>query len=227
MQKLEQLNNFKCQIFLSVLTVLVHGSQCQSYYFNLGQNQQHFLSEEIFSNSNHTDILNSISDFNEEVFEDKNHTIIVVKNIVRKKTNELSQTAMDIITIVWYVATFLALAAFFLLMACSDRRCADTRNNNGNVANNNDAPRSPPTPSPSYSEFAPPSYDTVIKMQNDVKTSVFLIPFSLETPSTKGADSVITNPGNNDNINTTHQPQTPTTPIVNVYTVNELQKFSS
>jgi len=38
--------------------------------------------------------------------------------------------------------------------------------------------RAPPTPSPSYSEFAPPSYDTVIKMQHAAKTSVFVIPFS-------------------------------------------------
>ncbi|XP_022226460.1 uncharacterized protein LOC111076796 [Drosophila obscura] len=129
--------------------------------------------------------------------------IIVYKNTVVEPSNELSQTAMDVITIVWYVATFLALAAFFMLMACSDRRCRNMRRHHSGAAAQSDGIRAPPTPSPSYSEFAPPSYDTVIKMQHAAKTSVFVIPF-----------------------NKASEPTSPTSPPVtcNIYTVNELQK---
>ncbi|XP_017461937.1 PREDICTED: uncharacterized protein LOC108355283, partial [Rhagoletis zephyria] len=121
---------------------------------------------------------------------------------VREQSNELSQTAMDIITIVWYVATFLALAAFFLLMACSDRRCTENRSN----VLDNEIQIAPPTPSPSYSEFAPPSYETVIKMQHDARTSVFVIPFG---PGSKDVST-------NSNGSSLHTPQTtPTTPAIN------------
>ncbi|KAH8299836.1 hypothetical protein KR044_006703, partial [Drosophila immigrans] len=110
---------------------------------------------------------------------DNNTRIFVYKNTVVESNNELSQTAMDVITIVWYVATFLALAAFFMLMACSDRRCRDMRSRQSS-ATPTEQQRAPPTPSPSYSEFAPPSYDTVIKMQHAAKTSIFVIPFNSE-----------------------------------------------
>lgn len=68
---------------------------------------------------------------------------------------------MDIITIIWYLSTFLALAAFFFLMACSDRKCGRTR-----IQNEQNIIQAPPTPAPSYSEFAPPSYESVIKQSN-------------------------------------------------------------
>ncbi|XP_017150476.1 uncharacterized protein LOC108160783 [Drosophila miranda] len=134
--------------------------------------------------------------------------IIVYKNTVVEPSNELSQTAMDVITIVWYVATFLALAAFFMLMACSDRRCRDMRRHHSGAGAQSEGVRAPPTPSPSYSEFAPPSYDTVIKMQHAAKTSVFVIPFN------KASD-----PGGNP------APTSQPPPVTcNIYTVHELQK---
>lgn len=74
---------------------------------------------------------------------------------------------MDVITIVWYVSTFVALAAFFFLMACSDRKCGRP----DPAAEQADTlPLPPPTPAPSYSEFAPPSYESV------VKDGIFVIP---------------------------------------------------
>lgn len=74
---------------------------------------------------------------------------------------------MDVITIVWYVSTFIALAAFFFLMACSDRKCGRT----APAAEQADTVAlPPPTPAPSYSEFAPPSYESV------VKDGIFVIP---------------------------------------------------
>ncbi|XP_011205487.1 uncharacterized protein LOC105227696 isoform X1 [Bactrocera dorsalis] len=211
---------------ITVLTVLVQGTLGQSFLLTLGQNQRNFFSEgnshETFLNQplterlNYTDTVPNIHLETRGEFDDNNTTIIVIKSTVHEQSNELSQTAMDIITIVWYVATFLALAAFFLLMACSDRRCTETR---GSVLRN-ETPIAPPTPSPSYSEFAPPSYDSVIKMQHDAKTSVFVIPFAPMDPSANKDVS------NNSNGGGVHTPQTPTTPAINFYTVNELEKFS-
>ncbi|KAM8712314.1 hypothetical protein ACLKA7_012781 [Drosophila subpalustris] len=117
---------------------------------------------------------------------DNSTRIFVYKNAVVDTSNELSQTAMDVITIIWYVATFLALAAFFMLMACSDRRCR-ARQSSGTPT---EQQRAPPTPSPSYSEFAPPSYDTVIKMQHAAKTSIFVIPFSNENKTSDDSNTV-------------------------------------
>ncbi|XP_004520630.1 uncharacterized protein LOC101456321 [Ceratitis capitata] len=211
---------------ITVLTVLVQGTYGQSFLLSLGQNQRNYFPEdntpETFVNTplnghiNYTDTVTNIHLDTREEFDDNNTTIIVIKSTVREQSNELSQTAMDIITIVWYVATFLALAAFFLLMACSDRRCTDNR---ANILAN-EAPIAPPTPSPSYSEFAPPSYETVIKMQHAAKTSIFVIPFPpLDVPRNKDVSS-------NTNGSSLHTPPTPTTPAINFYTVNELEKFS-
>ena len=124
---------------------------------------------------------------------------------------------MDIITIVWYVATFLALAAFFLLMACSDRRCSDTQRNANMSASEQPIP--PPTPSPSYSEFAPPSYESVMKMQNANKNSIFVVSFADTNPEQNAAKNTTNNNNNNNN-----QIEQPTTPSISFYTINELQK---
>ncbi len=64
-------------------------------------------------------------------------------------------TVMDILTVVWYFSTFLVLVAFFAVMACSDSHCGRTRKPEI------PAITPPPTPAPSYREFAPPSYDSV------------------------------------------------------------------
>lgn len=126
---------------------------------------------------------------------------------------------MDVITIVWYVATFLALAAFFMLMACSDRRCRDMRGRQAGNGNANETQRAPPTPSPSYSEFAPPSYDTVIKMQHAAKTSIFVIPFEGEGNNNKA--------NNNSNNNTDESITTSAVSILpaSVYTIDERPKL--
>ncbi|XP_067631684.1 uncharacterized protein [Eurosta solidaginis] len=217
---------------ITVITVLVQGTSSQSFLISLGQNQRNLFAEgnshESFVNTpyegaklNYTDAVSNIERLGErDEFDDNNTTIILIKNTVREQSNELSQTAMDIITIVWYVATFLALAAFFLLMACSDRRCSENR---GNAFENDTTTAAPPTPSPSYSEFAPPSYETVIKMQHDSKMSVFVIPF---VP----LDASMANKNFSSNMMTTnghilHTPQTPSAPAINFYTVNELEKF--
>lgn len=82
---------------------------------------------------------------------------------------------MDAITIVWYLATFIALVSFFLVMACADRnRCRSRK-----PAQEELTP--PPTPAPSYRQFAPPNYDTLVfEKDND---SIFIIPYDARIES--------------------------------------------
>ncbi|XP_058056863.1 uncharacterized protein LOC131208224 [Anopheles bellator] len=76
---------------------------------------------------------------------------------------------MDAVTIIWYVATFIALISFFLVMACADRnRCRSRKPA--------DEPTPPPTPAPSYRQFAPPSYDS-LDLEKDTD-SIFIIPYN-------------------------------------------------
>ncbi|XP_030387359.1 uncharacterized protein LOC115633978 [Scaptodrosophila lebanonensis] len=193
-------------IFITVLYIHAPRTHAQSYLLTiddvLTQQLQYNLTN---GNSSEADLFGDQAD--------NNTKIIVYKNTVVQKSNELSQTAMDVITIVWYVATFLALAAFFMLMACSDRRCRDINNSQTNQAA--EAQRAPPTPSPSYSEFAPPSYDTVIKMQSAAKTSIFVIPFNASETGT----------GNNNNKTINESGGNQSTDC-SLYTVNELQKMA-
>lgn len=81
---------------------------------------------------------------------------------------------MDTLTVIWYFSTFLVLVAFFAVMACSDSHCGRTRKPEV------PALTPPPTPAPSYREFAPPSYDSVAN-------GIFIISIdekaNIETPS--------------------------------------------
>ncbi|XP_075164920.1 uncharacterized protein LOC142237475 [Haematobia irritans] len=203
-------------LIILVVSVLWHGTHGQSYHFIIGHHQRNF--DQLYrdpppnnNNNNHQYPIETNQTDSSSVLEDSNNnssdsTLILVQNSIRDSSNELSQTAMDIITIVWYVATFLALAAFFLLMACSDRRCADASQRT-RTTTTSETPIPPPTPSPSYSEFAPPSYDSVMKLQHANKPSIFVIPFP--------------------NDQTPKDNQSPNTPTLNVYTINELQKLGS
>ncbi|XP_035792672.1 uncharacterized protein LOC118466912 isoform X3 [Anopheles albimanus] len=83
---------------------------------------------------------------------------------------------MDAITIIWYLATFIALISFFLVMACADRnRCRSRKPVDPEVT-------PPPTPAPSYRLFAPPSYDS-LELDKDTD-SIFIIPYDSRSVST-------------------------------------------
>lgn len=74
---------------------------------------------------------------------------------------------MDLITIIWYVATLIALISFFVVMACADTsRCFTQKPQDVETP-------VPPTPAPSYRLFAPPSYEAVIEKRPE---SIFIIP---------------------------------------------------
>lgn len=98
---------------------------------------------------------------------------------------DITFTNMDILTVVWYFSTFLVLVAFFAVMACSDSHCGRTRKPEVPTLT------PPPTPAPSYREFAPPSYDTVM---NSLKDGIFIISLNEKTniqtnPNTIRTDS--------------------------------------
>jgi hypothetical protein len=76
---------------------------------------------------------------------------------------------MDTVTIIWYLTTFTALFIFFVVMACTDNSCGRRRN-----VKPAETRTSPPTPCPSYKNFAPPSYGSVMKKLKDQK--VFIVP---------------------------------------------------
>ncbi|KAL5289262.1 hypothetical protein ACFFRR_009430 [Megaselia abdita] len=112
--------------------------QAQSYYLT-------FKAKENYDKDLYLILKNQTSFFNE--------TQRAVPRVISKET-------MDVITVIWYVSTFVALGAFFFLMACSDRKCGrpDPATEQADTV-----PLPPPTPAPSYSEFAPPSYESVVK----------------------------------------------------------------
>lgn len=92
--------------------------------------------------------------------------------------NSVTSPTMDVITIVWYFSTFIALVAFFVVMVCSDKYC--TRSS---AKPEEAVTTAPATPAPSYREFAPPSYDSVMKKN---KNRIFIIPMLNENGELKG-----------------------------------------
>lgn len=91
---------------------------------------------------------------------------------------------MQEIAIAWYLGTFLVFAMIFSILSCTNQRREQQRFRN---MQNEDKPieTPPPTPAPSYSEFAPPSYESVIKANR--KSSVFII--NINEISLEGSNS--------------------------------------
>lgn len=142
-----------------------------------------------------------------ELYNDTEITEVYAINASRIPS-ELSQSTMDAITIVWYVSTFFALVAFFSLMACSDRKCGRR-----NIPQSQDEQLSaPPSPAPSYSKFAPPSYETVFKQ-----------PYTSPTAPTV---FVVQVPYNSTSMDGEKDKDTLSPPPFTFHTVNELQKIS-
>lgn len=132
-------------------------------------------------------------------------TEVYTLNTSSRIPSDLSKSTMDAITIVWYVSTFLALVAFFSLMACSDRKCGRRAMDQSN----DDQLQAPPSPAPSYSKFAPPSYETVFKKPFSSTATVFVVQVPYIEP-TKDKDQLSALPP----------------PPFTFHTINELQKIS-
>ena len=96
--------------------------------------------------------------------------------------NSVTSPTMDVITIIWYFSTFIALVAFFVVMVCSDKYCTRGSKPEETVVS------VPSTPAPSYREFAPPSYDSVMKKH---KSRVFIIPMLNESGELKVPDEIV------------------------------------
>lgn len=76
---------------------------------------------------------------------------------------------MDSLTIIWYLTTFTCLLGFFVVMACTEKSCHRSRESKPQETGS-----CPPTPCPSYKNFAPPSYESVMDTFNNQR--IFIVP---------------------------------------------------
>lgn len=76
---------------------------------------------------------------------------------------------MDSLTLIWYLTTFTCLLGFFVVMACTEKSCHGSRESKPQETGT-----CPPTPCPSYKNFAPPSYESVMDKFNNQR--IFIVP---------------------------------------------------
>lgn len=110
---------------------------------------------------------------------------------------------MEIQTIIWYFFSLLIIISGFVAMACwSNVRCwrqhggdqQATSNENGEVKPPTIRPTPPLTPAPSYSEFAPPTYESAVsaalpqQQQQQQPLNIFVISID-EKSSTRNFDN--------------------------------------
>ena len=70
---------------------------------------------------------------------------------------------MEGFTAIWYFTTFMVLVFFFILIACYDSHCLRRRRGASTAEDVKENDRVvPSSPAPSYSQFAPPAYDSVL-----------------------------------------------------------------
>lgn len=102
---------------------------------------------------------------------------------------------MESLTTAWYTLAFLSLVSLFIVIACYEAHCA-TRNtiydrrrrrNNNQIQIGADYNEKPVSPAPSYSKFAPPSYESVV-----ARTEIFII--SENCLNCSGSSTAITSP---------------------------------
>lgn len=85
-----------------------------------------------------------------------------------KEPSKPSPLTMDLLSLIWYLTTLLALIGFFVVMACTENTCGRRSGQKPE-----DLRSRPPTPAPSYRNFAPPSYDSVMKKY---KSRIYIVP---------------------------------------------------
>ncbi|XP_060528392.1 uncharacterized protein LOC132703260 [Cylas formicarius] len=98
--------------------------------------------------------------------------------------DEQDTATLDTWSVIWYIASFGGLIVFFLIVSCSEWCCRrNARRNftrNSNVQSVNVAV--PETPPPSYDQFAPPDYESLVYGRNGrngtekSKYDVFVVP---------------------------------------------------
>lgn len=135
------------------------------------EEQHHFTYE---YKTNKTKISTEGSSKEDEEEESKKHKGLL-------GSDDDNSLGMDALTIIWYLTTFTALFGFFIVMACTENSCQQRR-----IKPPDNTRTNPPTPCPSYKNFAPPSYGSVMKKLKDQK--VFIVPVH------EGDNNFFTNP---------------------------------
>ncbi|CAH0556141.1 unnamed protein product [Brassicogethes aeneus] len=88
-----------------------------------------------------------------------------------------TQSPLESWSVVWYIASFGGLVAFFLVVSCSEWCCR--RNASRNCRSSSDSTRqvAPDVPPPSYEQFAPPPYESLtLKGGEKSEFDVYVVP---------------------------------------------------
>jgi len=148
-------------------------------------------------NGRYLNSANSSDERSDNKYSFSNHSystlnLFVLNNAANLDKTNITFTNMDILTVVWYFSTFLVLVAFFAVMACSDSHCGRSRKPEV------PALTPPPTPAPSYREFAPPSYDSVANGYDSVANGIFIIALNEKTNIGTPSDIISAQPPSSD-----------------------------
>jgi hypothetical protein len=116
-------------------------------------------------------LINFLSQLSESpTTEDNDHNQVnAIKPRFFGKKDEDEELGMDTLTIIWYLTTFTALFGFFIVMACTDNTC-----NRRQTTKPAETHNPTPSPCPSYKQFAPPSYGSVMKKLKEQK--IYIVP---------------------------------------------------
>lgn len=102
------------------------------------------------------------------------------KCIILFSFSDIESAAFDSWSIVWYIASFGGLIAFFLIVSCSEWCCRRNRQNNGvqipTLPSSSPTTSSTETPPPSYELFAPPSYESLCYNNEKANYDIFVVP---------------------------------------------------
>lgn len=97
---------------------------------------------------------------------------------------------LDSWSVVWYIASFGGLIAFFLIISCSEWCCRKSSRSSSAYPRSSISPVPsivPETPPPSYDHFAPPSYDSLTGRSHEKgEFDVYVVPVHALRPMMEG-----------------------------------------
>ncbi|KAL1490848.1 hypothetical protein ABEB36_011533 [Hypothenemus hampei] len=83
-----------------------------------------------------------------------------------------SPLKLDTSSMIWYIVSFAALIIFFLIVSCGEW-CCRRRDRSEALISRNSTTTLPP---PSYEQFAPPTYQDIIRNSEKPEVDVYIVP---------------------------------------------------